>query len=146
MAVVTELHHSYIPEYVVVVEDKSLVHIVVERVRGVTLQEYLLKWKCMAEAEAAFVLYVLLKALCYIHKIGIIHRDLKPGNILVELTEDTIAIAKLIDFGFAVLIEPDERLFDACGAPAYVAPEILKQQGYNSRADMWSLGVIAYSM
>lgn len=146
MAIVAELCHSCIPEYVAVVEDKSVVYIVAERVKGVTLQEYLASCKRMAEPEAAFVLYTLLKTLCYIHKIGIIHRDLKPGNILVELLEDTVAIAKLIDFGFAALVEPDEKLFDACGAPAYVAPEVLRRQGYNSRADLWSLGVVAHSM
>jgi len=147
MAIVPVLDHMFIPQYITVSEDNIYIYIVMERIKGITLQEYITKRKCLPEIEASFILYILLKAISYIHNIGIIHRDLKPCNILVELNEEQSAVmVKLIDFGFSVIAEPDEKLLDPCGAPAYVAPEILKQEGYNKEVDMWSLGIIAYLM
>ena len=74
------------------------------------------------------------------------HRDLKPENILAELDNEGehIITVKLADFGLALVIEPGNTIFDACGTPAYVAPEVLKKQGYTDQIDMWGLGVITF--
>jgi serine/threonine protein kinase len=55
-----------------------------------------------------------------------VHRDLKPENILIETDNNNKIIQiKLTDFGLSKIIIPNELMFDACGTPAYVAPEVL---------------------
>ena len=90
----------------------------------------------------------MLLALHYLHSCGIMHRDLKPENILLEFNQnkDHIVTIKLIDFGIACMVRPNELVDDECGTREYVAPEVLSKQGYNAKADMWSVGVIAYFM
>ncbi len=74
------------------------------------------------------------------------HRDIKPENILIELDneEEHIVTVKLVDFGLALVLEPGHTVNDACGTPAYVAPEVLKKHGYTHQVDLWSLGVISF--
>ena len=82
--------------------------------------------------------------LSYLHDKNIVHRDLKPENILY-LSPDPDAPIKVADFGLARLVSGTDLMKTACGTPGYVAPEVLKNQGYDSGAvDMWSAGVILY--
>jgi len=53
---------------------------------------------------------------------------------------------KIIDFGFAKLIQPGQLLRETCGTPNYVAPEVLTGKGYDKKADIWSIGIIMYLM
>jgi len=92
----------------------------------------------------------LLNALEYLHGNFIVHRDLKPENILFG----TDGTPKIADFGLAHYEygSPDISSSDlmimktCCGTPLYVAPEIILNKGYNSKCDMWSLGVILFIM
>jgi serine/threonine protein kinase len=70
----------------------------------------------------------------------VLYRDLKPENILL----DNEGHLKLIDFGFAKQMKNiyKDRAWTVCGTPAYTAPEVLLGQGYNYKADIWSLGVL----
>ncbi|HZP18354.1 MAG TPA: serine/threonine-protein kinase, partial [Terriglobales bacterium] len=83
------------------------------------------------------------EALAYAHSQGVIHRDIKPANILV--TED--GHAKIADFGVArlnhALVTQTGQIF---GSPAYMAPEQLSGGPADARSDLFSLGVIMYSM
>ena len=79
---------------------------------------------------------------------GVVHRDLKPENILVEkdpVTEEVNQI-KVVDFGLSKIVLPGERMIESCGPPAYVAPEVLYRKGYRKQVDMWSAGVIFYTL
>lgn len=53
---------------------------------------------------------------------------------------------KLADFGLSKMVIPGEIMYDSCGTPAYVAPEVLKKGGYGKEVDVWSTGVILYTM
>lgn len=90
----------------------------------------------------------ILEALQYLHMCGIVHRDLKPENILVECDENTNEVlhVKLTDFGLSKIIVPGQLMFESCGTPAYVAPEVLTKNGYGQEVDIWSCGVILYTM
>jgi hypothetical protein len=83
------------------------------------------------------------EALDYAHSQGVIHRDIKPANILI--TED--GRAKITDFGVArlnhALITHSGQIF---GSPAYMAPEQLSGGVADARSDLFSLGVMLYSM
>lgn len=90
----------------------------------------------------------LLEVVCTLHKLNIVHRDLKPENILLD---DNMNI-KLTDFGFSCQLQPGEKLREVCGTPSYLAPEIIQcsmdegHPGYGKEVDMWSTGVIMYTL
>ena len=76
------------------------------------------------------------------HSRRIIHRDLKPDNVILK-DEDTIEVG-LVDLGFATFEADYDKLFKRCGTPGYVAPEILADQPYDCKVDIFSCGVILY--
>lgn len=70
------------------------------------------------------------------------HRDLKPENLLLTSPNDD-ADLKIIDFGFT---QVDLTLKTRCGSPDYIVPEILRKAYYGAPVDMWTVGVIVYTM
>lgn len=101
---------------------------------------------CLDEAAAAFMLGGLLDTLCYIHQAGVIHRDVKLENILLSTDEEGRLIGHLGDLGFAKFVNQEGSLDEACGTPEYVAPELLQGLPYDCKADIFSLGVVSYTM
>ena len=95
----------------------------------------------------------LLAGLAHAHDAGLIHRDLKPANVLVE-TAATGELARIVDFGIAVLRDPDESVAGAkltstgqvLGTPVYMAPEQAMGETIDHRIDLFALGVIVYEM
>lgn len=123
------------------------------------------------ESEAATMITDLLSALNYLHQLNIVHRDVKLENLLVfyetiNCKKSNRSISndgglqsvyntsnqfrqyrrrvKLADFGLAVEIKNNEKLFTVCGTPTYVAPEILLEVGYSFPVDIWAAGVILF--
>jgi len=80
----------------------------------------------------------------YLHDNQIVHRDLKPENILLK-DRGIDSELKVIDFGLATYMEPGELLRRHVGTPYYIAPEVLNKS-YGFSADVWSLGVILYTL
>lgn len=89
-----------------------------------------------------FVIACVLEALIYLHTRGCIHRDLKPENLLL----DSRGYIKLADFGFAKSLDHCEKTRTFCGTPEYVAPEIIKGNGYDRAVDHWALGILMYEL
>uniref|UniRef100_A0A4W4F4D4 Serine/threonine-protein kinase n=1 Tax=Electrophorus electricus TaxID=8005 RepID=A0A4W4F4D4_ELEEL len=85
----------------------------------------------------------ILAALRHLHFKNIVHCDLKPENVLLASAEPFPQV-KLCDFGFARIIGEKSFRRSVVGTPAYLAPEVLLNQGYNRSLDMWSVGVIMY--
>lgn len=81
-----------------------------------------------------------LRALEYLHGHGIYHYDIKPSNLLVQNMESETPSVKMIDFGLASPCSPDKLV----GTPSYMAPEMLRREKTDGRADLYSLGVVAY--
>jgi serine/threonine protein kinase len=80
-------------------------------------------------------------AVRYCHKNSIIHRDIKLDNVLLDDDD----VCKLCDFGVSRTLSPHKIVQEQCGTPAYLAPEIVKDEGYSGfKADVWSLGVLLY--
>lgn len=86
----------------------------------------------------------MLSAIKYMHKNKIIHRDLKLGNLFLSEKMEI----KIGDFGLATKVEFEgERKRTVCGTPNYIAPEILESKnGHSYEVDIWSLGVIIYTL
>ena len=93
------------------------------------------------ERDAATILKSVLQAVAYCHSMKLVHRDLKPENIILE--GNSLDNIKLIDFGTANIISPNQKFKERLGTAYYIAPEVLKKN-YDEKCDLWSIGVIMY--
>ncbi|XP_067242796.1 ribosomal protein S6 kinase alpha-2 isoform X3 [Chanodichthys erythropterus] len=142
------VHRITSVEYAVkVYDDGKFVYLVMELMRGGELLDRILRQKCFSEREASAVLCTITKTVEYLHSQGVVHRDLKPSNILyVDETGDPESI-RICDFGFAKQLRAENGLLmTPCYTANFVAPEVLKKQGYDAACDIWSLGILLYTM
>uniref|UniRef100_A0AAY4EKB8 non-specific serine/threonine protein kinase n=1 Tax=Denticeps clupeoides TaxID=299321 RepID=A0AAY4EKB8_9TELE len=130
-----------------VYDDGKYVYLVMELMRGGELLDRILHQKCFSEREASAVLCTITKTVEYLHSQGVVHRDLKPSNILyVDETGDPESI-RICDFGFAKQLRAENGLLmTPCYTANFVAPEVLKRQGYDAACDIWSLGILLYTL
>jgi eukaryotic-like serine/threonine-protein kinase len=95
----------------------------------------------------------ILRGLEHAHGVGLIHRDLKPDNVILT-SGDGGEVARIVDFGIAVLRAPDESVEGGrltasgmiIGTPQYMAPEQARAERVDHRADLYALGIIMYEM
>uniref|UniRef100_A0AAY4AA81 non-specific serine/threonine protein kinase n=1 Tax=Denticeps clupeoides TaxID=299321 RepID=A0AAY4AA81_9TELE len=130
-----------------VYDNGKQVYLVTELMRGGELLDRILKQKFFSEREASAVLYTITKTVEYLHAQGVVHRDLKPSNILYVDESGNPESLRICDFGFAKQLRADNGLLmTPCYTANFVAPEVLKRQGYDEGCDIWSLGVLLYTM
>ncbi|KAF7637556.1 Protein kinase domain-containing protein [Meloidogyne graminicola] len=103
--------------------------------------------KPLTEPQIAYVTHGVVNALEFLHSKGVIHRDLKSENIL--LTDD--GFVKLADFGVSAIMMNNYKRDTYNGTPHWMAPEVIicetfRDQPYDSRADIWSLGITLIEM
>lgn len=140
-------NHENIVSLYSVHEDQNYVYLVMELLKGGELLDRILTLKKMSEAEASAVLRTVVSAVAYLHDHGVVHRDLKPSNLLYASVHQTPGSLKLCDLGFAKQLRADNGLLmTPCYTANFVAPEVLKRQGYDLACDIWSLGVLLYIM
>ncbi len=126
-------------------------YIVMELLEGEDLGARLDRDGRMPMAQVVTLVAQVAKALTRAHATGIIHRDIKPDNIfIVHSDDDEDLFVKLLDFGIAKHTQKKSRSVvtttgTMVGTPAYMSPEqILSGKHVDERADLWSLGVVAY--
>jgi calcium/calmodulin-dependent protein kinase I len=112
--------------------------------RGGDVFDRLAKRVSYTEKDARDLGVILLGIMREIHKRKVVHRDMKPENLLLKTSMNDTSIL-LADFGFAKYV-PEEGLKTRCGTPAFVAPEILVGNYYNTQVDMWSVGCLIYML
>jgi len=126
---------------------KSAAHfyLVLEYCAGGDLSQFLRIHGHVAEEKARRFLTQIAAGLRILHRENVLHRDLKPQNILLsDDSEDPVL--KIADFGFARALQPQDMAATVCGSPLYMAPEILRHEPYDAKADLWSVGAILFEL
>ncbi|KAF6270232.1 ribosomal protein S6 kinase A2 [Rhinolophus ferrumequinum] len=130
-----------------VYDDGKSVYLVMELMRGGELLDRILRQRCFSEREASDVLCTIARTMDYLHSQGVVHRDLKPSNILYVDESGNPESIRICDFGFAKQLRAENGLLmTPCYTANFVAPEVLKRQGYDAACDIWSLGILLYTM
>ncbi|KAG5359367.1 Serine/threonine-protein kinase ATG1 [Yarrowia sp. C11] len=124
------------------------------------LRRYPSNTRGLHEELVRHFLHQLSAALEFLRQKNLVHRDIKPQNLLLcppVLTEQDaknanlygrweLPILKIADFGFARILPASALAETLCGSPLYMAPEILRYEKYNAKADLWSVGAVTYEM
>lgn len=150
------LLHPNIVHFYQLFYDNEDIHMVMEPCMNGSLFDKLVKNGSFSEGDTIKIMISLLSSINYCHKNKIIHRDIKPENILLVKQKDNLndndclidyqRDLRVIDFGLSHIYsnkDSNSILNSSVGSPYFMAPEVLNQH-YNSKCDVWSLGVLFY--
>ncbi|KAH0575575.1 Kinase, ULK [Spironucleus salmonicida] len=99
--------------------------------------------KSLPIEQIQLISYQIVSVINQLHQLRVVHRDIKPQNVLITIDGK----CKLCDFGFARQMSMQTmNLHSIKGSPIYLAPEIAKNQAYNSKSDIWSLGIMLFEL
>ncbi|KAJ4728005.1 Kinase family protein [Melia azedarach] len=127
------------------IETEDKFYLVLEYCDGGDLAAYIQRHRKVSEAVARHFMRQLAAGLQVLQLKHLIHRDLKPQNLLLSTNEET-PVLKIGDFGFARSLTPQDLADTLCGSPLYMAPEIIQNQKYDAKADLWSVGAILFQL
>ena len=140
--ILSKLRHPFINQILDSFETDKHIFIVMEYVCG-DLLGFIRKRGRLSESISKLIFKQIIEGLRYIHKKKIVHRDIKLDNILIDLTNTV----KICDFGVSRKLSNGDVMYEHCGTPAYIAPEIFGNKGYEGYlCDVWSAGVTLYYM
>ena len=130
--------------------------IVMEYIRGVTLDTLLHRNNRLSPARVGRLLGQLCEALQAAHQEGIVHRDLKPANLMVVDPDTPYEKVKVMDFGLAKMVDVNPMAYQkkptdtgmdfAVGTPGYISPEQVRGEEIDHRSDLYSVGVILFEL
>lgn len=146
LQILESCHHENIVAFKDWFESRDKFFIVTQLAIGGELFDRIVQRGSFTESDAIAIVEQILSALTYLHSKNIVHRDLKPENILyLNRSGDNKVV--LADFGIAKKLEhPQDLIYKAAGSMGYVAPEVLTKRGHGKPCDIWSLGVITYTL
>ena len=140
-------NHKNITKILEVFNDEEYMLIIMEYINGGNLFSFVKKRRKLSEKMARYLFRQIILGIQHIHSKNVVHRDIKLENILIDFNNNV----KICDFGIGrVLNSEDELLYDKCGTPMYMAPEIILsdiENGYKGfPVDIWSSGITLYIM
>ncbi|XP_023809295.1 ribosomal protein S6 kinase alpha-2-like isoform X1 [Oryzias latipes] len=132
-------------------DDGHNVYLVQDLLRGEQLLDRVLTLPNFTEKDASDIICTLAKTVEYLHSQGVVHRDLKPSNIRYADDSGLPESIRICDFGFARQLRAENGLLmTPCYTATFMAPEVcqnvLRKQGYDAACDIWSLGILLYTM
>ncbi|KVH96856.1 Calcium/calmodulin-dependent/calcium-dependent protein kinase [Cynara cardunculus var. scolymus] len=143
ISVMRLVKHPNVVQLYEVMASKTKIYFAMEYVNGGELFDKVAKGRLKEDAARKYF-QSLVAAVDFCHSRGVYHRGLKPENLLLDKSGNL----KVSDFGLSALVDSkrqDGLLHTTCGTPAYVAPEVIHNKGYDGeKADIWSCGVILF--
>ena len=140
--IMLKINHENIIKLHETIVTQKYIYLIMDFCDGGDLYKFIKKNGKLTEEESKKYFLEISKGLYFLYSNNLIHRDLKPHNILITSNN----ILKICDFGF-VKESNENMLYDTlCGSPIYMAPEILKYKKYDSKVDLWSMGIILFEM
>jgi len=147
-----KLNHPNVVRFRHVRETERRIFIGMDLIRGGQLKKLMERreneGRGFTDKEASVIIRGVLRALKYLHANDIVHRDLKPDNILLD-DEENLSTVRLVDFGLSAQFDKESRktnLKDRVGTASYMAPEYYKNSTYAKPVDMWSCGILMYTL
>jgi len=142
LGLLAETEESFVLRVVRTFDTDRSFYLLMEPVSGGSLRSTLSRLGGVLD-QAALQFYVgcAVLALEALHHLDIVHRNICPENLLL----DGQGYIKVADFGHAKRLE-HHRTYTLAGAPAYMAPEVIRGRGYGTEADIWSLGVTCFEL
>ena len=145
-SLVGKLSHPHIVQIYDAVVAENLCYIVMEYVRGGTLEEYTTPGKLLPIERVVEIIFKCTRALEFAHRLGITHRDIKPANILYAGDDPNSSEIKIYDFGAAIVDAPDRTQVSGIGSPAYMSPQQVRELPLDQQTDIYSLGVVMFQL
>ena len=128
----------------------GIIYLAMEFVDGPSLTKLIADRGPLPPKRAAEIARQTAEALTVAHDMGIVHRDLKPDNIMIGTTRDGADLAKVVDFGIAKMADSTSQKLTktggVVGTPDYMSPEQLAGDPVDGRSDIYSLGLVTFSM
>ena len=142
--IVSSLDHPFISTLYGVTEDNDNFYIISEFLPNGNLLEHLYEFKKIKEPDLQKIFCQLSSAIKYLHSNkNIIHRDIQLKNIMF----DNQMNIRLVDFSLSSILTTQTMIFnDSFGSLSYSSPEIIKKKQFSKKSDIWSLGIVLYSM
>ncbi|GLU00898.1 hypothetical protein SLE2022_182340 [Rubroshorea leprosula] len=145
ISILSTIDHPNIIRLFEAIENEDKIYLVLEYCDGGDLGDYIRRHGKVSEHVARHFMRQLAAGLQVLQEKHLIHRDLKPQNLLLS-TKDVTPVLKIGDFGFARSLTPQDLADTLCGSPLYMAPEIIQNQKYDAKADLWSVGAILFQL
>lgn len=134
--------HPNVVKLILLCQEADVFFFVMERCAGSFREIKLMKKPKWTVQELRVDMAQMLEGLRYLHDRRFVHRDIKADNVLFGGADGRLL--KLADFGLARYLAYGQVLKSVCGTASYMAPEMLAAEGYDAKADVWSLGVLFY--